>query len=117
MPNARQFYALVIALLLTAACHCIAQENSNPIEVHVHRFSFQPNEITVARGQPVTIRLVSDDVTHGLVVKSLGINLTVSKDHPVDVRFTPEKAGDFRGQCGRFCGKGHGSMIFIIHVK
>ncbi|MBS1799645.1 MAG: cupredoxin domain-containing protein [Acidobacteria bacterium] len=117
MRNTRRSQLLAPIVLLIATGNCIAQDTSSPIEVHVHRFSFQPTEITVHKGEPAVVKLVSDDVTHSLVVKGLGINQTVSKDHPADIHFTPTASGDFRGQCGRFCGKGHGSMFFTIHVK
>jgi cytochrome c oxidase subunit 2 len=117
MLNARKLQVLAVILFAAATQNCIAQDASSPIEVHVHRFSFEPTDITVRKGEPAIVKLMSDDVTHSLVIKSLGINQTVSKDHPAEIRFTPETAGDFRGQCGRFCGKGHGSMFFTIHVK
>jgi len=87
------------------------------IEIHAKRYSFEPSEITVTKGEPVTLRLISDDVPHSLVVKDLNINQTITKDHPATVTFTPQATGDFRGKCGRFCGSGHGSMLFTVHVK
>jgi cytochrome c oxidase subunit 2 len=94
-----------------------SQQEDSPIEVHAKRFSFVPAEITVKKGQTVKLHLVSDDVPHSLVIKDLGVNQSVSKDHPADVTFTANDVGDFHGQCGRFCGSGHGSMIFTVHVK
>jgi cytochrome c oxidase subunit 2 len=117
MLNSRKPLMLTATLFFAIARNCIAQDANNPIEIHVHRFSFQPTEITVHKGEPTTIKLVSDDVSHSLVIKGLGINQTVTKDHPADIKFTPEAAGDFRGQCGRFCGNGHGSMFFTVHVR
>jgi cytochrome c oxidase subunit 2 len=32
------------------------------------------------------------------------------------VEFTPSKIGDFTGHCSVFCGSGHGSMKFTLHV-
>lgn len=117
MLNLRKLMELGVTLSLVAPPICFAQDANKPIEIHVHRFSFQPTEITVHRGEPVVLKLMSDDVTHSLVIKSLRINQTVTKDHPADIRFTPENTGDFRGQCGRFCGSGHGSMFFTVHVR
>jgi cytochrome c oxidase subunit II len=87
------------------------------IEVHAKRFSFVPAEITVKKGETVKIHLVSDDVPHSLLIKDLGINQQVSKGSPADVTFTANNVGDFQGKCGRFCGSGHGSMLFTVHVK
>lgn len=94
-----------------------AQDTSEPIEVHARRFKFVPAEITVKPGETVKLHLVSDDVPHSLVIKDLGVNQEVSKGHPADITFTAKSAGDFKGKCGRFCGSGHGSMVFTVHVK
>lgn len=93
-----------------------AEAPARTIEVHVHRFAFEPSEITVKAGEKVRLDLISDDVPHSLVVRDLGINEAVSKSHPSEVVFTPTRAGDFQGRCGRFCGSGHGRMTFTIHV-
>ena len=108
-------------LILTILCICyaglaIASQAVRTIEIHAHRFTFTPSEITVKKGETVKLRLFSDDVTHSLLIKDLGINQTVGKGKPVEVTFTPQKAGDFQGQCGHFCGSGHGRMKFIVHV-
>jgi len=94
-----------------------AQESDSTIEVHAKRFAFVPAEITLKRGETATLKLFSDDVPHSLVVPGLRINQEVSKGHPVEVTVTPGSTGDFRGECGRFCGSGHGSMLFVVHVK
>jgi len=86
------------------------------IEVHAKRFSFSPSEITLKRGEKTEIHLISEDVTHALFVPDLGIRQEVSKGHPEDIVVKPEAAGDFHGQCARFCGAGHGAMTFTIHV-
>jgi cytochrome c oxidase subunit II len=107
-------------LLLAAITICLkidAQEPTKTIEVHVKRFAFSPAEITVKKGETVDLRLVSEDVTHSLAIKDLSINREVSKGHPVDIIITPQATGDLRGKCGRFCGSGHGTMTFTIHVK
>jgi cytochrome c oxidase subunit 2 len=50
------------------------------------------------------------------LIKDLGINQAMTKGNTSDVTFTANKVGDFHGQCGRFCGSGHGSMVFTVHV-
>jgi cytochrome c oxidase subunit 2 len=87
------------------------------IEVVASRFSFAPNEITVKKGVPVTISVRSTDVTHGLVIEAFGIKTTnIKKDKPEDLTMVPQTAGTFQGKCAHFCGKGHGSMTFTVHV-
>ena len=86
------------------------------IEITASRFSFEPSEITVKKGDPVTITVRSTDVTHGLVIKELGVRTEVKKGQSEDLTLTPEAAGTFQGKCAHFCGKGHGSMTFTVHV-
>jgi len=93
------------------------QQMPPPVEIHARRFAFSPAEITMHKGQATTLRLISDDVPHSLVVPALGINLQVSKGHPTEITITPASSGTFPGRCGRFCGSGHGSMLFKIDVK
>jgi len=114
--NNGHFPRIVFAIALSLPLVSQGQ-SAQTIEVHARRYSFVPAEITVPKGESVTLHLISDDVPHSLVVKGLGIDQTVTKGHPADVTFTPKDTGDFKGQCGRFCGSGHGSMLFMIHVK
>jgi cytochrome c oxidase subunit II len=87
------------------------------IEIVASRFSFSPNEITVKKGDPVTITVRSADVTHGLVIEELGLRTNaIKKGQPEDLTLVPETAGTFQGKCAHFCGKGHGSMTFTVHV-
>jgi cytochrome c oxidase subunit II len=92
-------------------------DNTKHIEVVASRFSFSPNEITVKKGDPVTITVRSMDVTHGLVIEALGVRTNqIKKGQPEDLTLTPQAAGTFQGKCAHFCGKGHGSMTFTVHV-
>jgi cytochrome c oxidase subunit II len=102
---------LTVLLLLSSFA------KSETIEIHARRFAFAPSEITLKPGETVQFHLVSDDVPHSLVVPGLHIKQEVSKGHPADFTVTPSGPGDFPGECGRFCGSGHGSMRFTIHVK
>ena len=94
-----------------------AQAATHAIEIHAKRFSFTPSEITVQKGETVKLTLISDDVTHKLVIPDFQVRQEVSKGHPAEVTFVANKAGDFHGMCGHFCGSGHGSMTFTVHVK
>jgi cytochrome c oxidase subunit II len=107
-------FSLLIALL--GAMSALAQASARRIEIHARRFSFFPAEITIEKGETVTLALTSDDVPHSLLIEGLNINGTMTKGHVTEVTLTPETAGDFKGRCGRFCGSGHGSMLFVVHV-
>ena len=86
------------------------------IEVTARRFAFQPAEITLKKGEPVDLALKSADVAHGIRFHELNLDIKVNRGATADVRFTPDKTGQFVGHCSVFCGAGHGSMTLTIHV-
>ncbi len=90
--------------------------NATQVVVTARRFSFQPAEITVKKGQPVDLVLRSADVAHGLKIRDLNLDIKANKGATADAHFTPGKIGDFIGHCSVFCGSGHGSMQLTIHV-
>jgi len=104
-------------ILLAAAIHSAGQpEEPKHINVTASKFSFAPSEITVKKGEPIVLTLSSTDANHGLVIKQLGIHVEVHKGQSVDIPISTNVAGTFEGKCAHFCGKGHGSMIFAVHV-
>jgi cytochrome c oxidase subunit II len=112
---------LVIAVVLVSAIWpwlsaVSAQAETRTINITAKRSTYDPNEITLKKGQPVVLVVKSLDVAHGLRVRELNINLKVKKGGSSEVQFTPEKTGDFVGHCSVFCGSGHGSMKLTIHV-
>jgi cytochrome c oxidase subunit 2 len=111
-------YVFVVALVCVAfgAKLAQAQEGARKVEIHAKRFSFVPAEITVKKGETITLALTSDDVSHSLVIEDLGIKGAMTKGQITNVTVTPSKVGTFQGKCGRFCGIGHGSMKFTVHV-
>lgn len=115
-----------IARCLLVFCLCLAAYEKTPIhaeeqprviEIHARRFSFSPAEITLTKGEKVTLALTSDDTTHGLSIPALGVNATITRGKVTNVEVTPQQAGTFHGMCSHFCGVGHGSMTFSAVVK
>ena len=106
-----------LALLSFVWCgNSFAQQPDRTIEVHARRYAFSPSDITIKKGETIRLKLISDDVPHSLLIKGLGVDQTISKGHPAEVALTPKQDGDFQGQCGHFCGSGHGKMLITIHV-
>jgi len=104
----------VVCLLYASS----AAEASEPqkIDIVASRFSYSPAEITLKRGQPVTLVFHSTDVTHGLTIPELGITAEIRKGKDTEITMTPSRSGEFTGKCAYFCGKGHGSMTLLVHV-
>jgi cytochrome c oxidase subunit 2 len=108
---------VAFAILLVAAAHIAGHpEEPKHINVTASKFSFEPSEITVKKGEPIVLTLSSQDATHGLAIKQLGVRVEVHKGQSVDIPISTQTAGTFEGKCAHFCGKGHGSMIFAVHV-
>jgi cytochrome c oxidase subunit II len=112
-------FAVLAGLLLGAKFfypRAEAQAAPRRVEVTAKRFSFDPAEITLKKGEPVVFVLKSADVPHGIRIRELNLDIKVSKGGTSEVNFTPEQTGDFDGHCSVFCGMGHGSMKLIVHV-
>jgi cytochrome c oxidase subunit 2 len=110
---------LMAAVLVAAGLSCpIARADAVPqrIEITAKRFAFEPGQITLKKGQPVVLVLKSMDVAHGIRFRDLNVEVKVGAHGTSEVRFTPEKAGDFVGHCSVFCGSGHGQMVLTLHV-
>ncbi|MDT8067885.1 MAG: cupredoxin domain-containing protein [Terriglobia bacterium] len=116
MKVAEAILLFLIGIVSTGAVARTSQPATERIEIVAKRYAYEPAEITVHKGQPVTLELTSADVTHGLAVKELGIKTEIKKGKTAEVTFTPETAGTFIGKCSHFCGMGHGRMKFKIHV-
>jgi cytochrome c oxidase subunit 2 len=105
------------ATSLFAAAHTSHAETARRIDIIAKRFTYEPDVITLKRGEPVVLVMHSSDVTHGLKVDELNVKSEdIKKGKDTEIRFTPEKAGHFIGKCAHFCGKGHGSMTLQIEV-
>ncbi len=110
---------LIFGILLAAVFSgpvAWARDTPQRIEITAKRFTFDPGEITLKKGQPVVLVIKSVDVAHGLRVRELNIDVKIKAGGTAEVEFTPQAAGDFIGHCSVFCGSGHGSMSLKFHV-
>lgn len=94
-----------------------ARPATRVVEITAKRFAFAPAEIRLKKGEPVTLRLKTLDVRHGLFSRKLGIDAEFSPDAPRDLTITPQETGTFVVICDRFCGSGHGSMKIAVTVE
>jgi len=105
------------ATSLFAAAYASHAETPRRIEITAKRFTYEPDVITLKRGEPVVLVMHSIDVTHGIKVDELNLKSEdIKKGKDAEIRFTPERAGHYIGKCAHFCGKGHGSMTLQIEV-
>jgi cytochrome c oxidase subunit 2 len=114
LTHLTSFLIIVSAASLTRTAE--GKVEVRKIEIHAKRFAFVPAEITLQKGQPTTVELISDDVPHSLRVRDLNLSLRTATGKPAETVVTAEQTGDFRGTCGVFCGSGHGKMALVVHV-
>ena len=68
------------------------------------------NEIHVPVGQPVILKLNSNDVIHSFWIPQMGGKRDVIPGRTNHIVFTPSEAGVYLGQCAEFCGDSHALM-------
>jgi cytochrome c oxidase subunit 2 len=113
-PN--KFAIALIAVFLACSVPLAVAETPRKIEIVASRFSYNPNIITLKKGELVVLVFHSTDVTHGFKLSEMNIMSDIKKGKDTEVTFTPSEVGHFVGKCAHFCGKGHGSMTLEIDV-
>ena len=107
---------LIAALILSILAIQFATGEKQLIELRAARYSYSPNIIKVNRGDAVTIKLISTDVTHGFFLDGYEINLFAHPGKPQEITFKADKSGRFSFRCSRTCGEFHPYMIGHIKV-
>ena len=106
-----------LVLTLSAATSAVPVGAPRQIEIMAMQFSYMPNEITLKKGEPVTLVLHSMDVTHGLKIEAFHITIEeIKKGQDKKIEVTPTATGQFEGRCAHYCGKDHGSMTLTVNV-
>lgn len=72
------------------------------------------NEIRVEVGRPVRLALTSADVIHSFWVPALAGKVDLIPGRTNELRFTPARAGTYRGQCAEYCGGPHAMMALRV---
>ncbi len=108
---------LVVALVAGAAnVRAQSEEAGQVIKITAKRYEYNPNEITVKKGVPVTLEFTSLDRLHGFNCPDLGIRTDITPGKASRVHFVPQKTGTFDFHCDIFCGEGHENMTGKIIV-
>ena len=95
------------------------QEDEEPrvINITARRFEYEPSKITLQKGELVTFRLESLDVTHGLYLDGYGIQLKARPGLIGKATFRADKPGRFTFRCSETCGEFHPYMIGFLTVE
>jgi cytochrome c oxidase subunit 2 len=100
-----------------AVAATLATADERVIRITARKFEFTPNQITLKLGQPVKIEFAAIDYIHGFSLPDLNIRADGLPGQIVEVRFTPQRAGDLPFLCDNFCGSGHEEMNGKFVVK
>lgn len=103
--------ALVACLAFTS----LAAGQATPSGYHeftmtAKEFEFDPDVITVKKGEKVRLIVTATDRDHGIKIDALDINQVLKKGDTEIIEFTADKAGTFEFKCSVYCGKGHRRM-------
>src|SRR2546425_5776784 len=106
MKNGKWFvlWLLFGMFAMAASFHAKAKDAPRVVAISAKRFEFTPNRITLKKGEPVTWRLIREDVKHGFFSKALKIAADLAPGKPTKVTIPPPTAGTFTTICDNFCG-------------
>jgi len=74
------------------------------------------NELRVAFGEPVKLRMGSEDVIHSFYVPDYRIKRDIVPGSFATIGFTPGPPGEHRIFCAEYCGTGHSNMNATLIV-
>jgi cytochrome c oxidase subunit II len=92
------------------------QNDEQVIRISAKTFEFEPSKITVKKGIPVTLELVSVDRHHGFKLSAFQLRADVRPGSVEKVRFVPDRTGTFTFLCDVFCGDGPEEMTGTLTV-
>ena len=112
--------AMVIGLPLAAFATRWVGANQHPIELHARIAEvggWMPGDLKASVGEPLHLRLTSDDVMHGFAIgQSDQPALDVPPGQMVETTLTFDKPGTYVFYCTRWCGPNHWRMRGTIEV-
>ena len=108
-------FVVFICLLTVALIACPVgtpahADSEKVIKITAKRYEYNPNKITLKKGETVTLEFTSLDRLHGFNCPDLGIRADILPGKVSRVQVTPNKAGVFPFHCDNFCGEGHDTM-------
>jgi cytochrome c oxidase subunit II len=94
----------------------VASDGSAIVRMIATQFMFVPRCVAVPQGRRVTLRFVSPDVIHGLLVTSTNVNTMVVPGYVSQVHTEFTRTGDLLMPCHEYCGLGHSEMWATVQV-
>ena len=94
-----------------------AEATVHEIAMVARKWVFEPDTITVKKGDTVKLTVESVDVTHGFALPAFGINENLTPGKTVEIEFVADNAGTFPFACSVVCGSGHKGMTGELIVE
>jgi len=91
--------------------------NNKIFHISATMWEFYPKEISVDKGDNVTIHFTSLDVHHGLYIKKWNVTANLFTNQSATINFKADEVGRFEYFCTVYCGIGHSEMKGYITVK
>jgi cytochrome c oxidase subunit 2 len=113
----------VYTLLTMAALAAPEEEPEHVFEVVGKRWWWEvryngevigANELHLPVGEPVRVRLLSDNVIHSFWVPELAGKRDLIPGNPNEIWLQADEAGVYRGECAEYCGLQHAHMAFLV---
>ena len=89
----------------------------NELSIKAFAWAFQPDTITVKKGDRVRLSITSTDVAHGFALPDFGVHQDLESGKTSVIEFTADKQGRFSFFCSVFCGDGHRGMKGLLIVE
>ena len=80
------------------------------------QFMFAPHCIALPLGRPVTLRLATPDVIHGILITGTNVNTMVVPGYIAQVHTEFTRSGELLMPCHEYCGLGHSEMWANVQV-
>lgn len=110
----KKIFGIILVVLFVSSVQCLAEDRV--FEIKAKKFSYTPNIIKVNKGETVKIRLVSEDVHHGLFIDGYGEETSARPGQDGNLEFVASKPGRFAFRCSVTCGEFHPYMIGYLTV-
>ena len=114
MGRMRRFLVVIVPVaflaVLALAQGPVASTEVHEIQMTAKKYEYNPNVITVKKGERVKLVITALDRDHGFRLEAYGIDQKLKKGEATTIEFTADKAGTFEFKCSVYCGHGHGKM-------
>lgn len=108
---------ILIALIGIATPVAAEAPRERFFEIHAKRFEYTPGTLQVNQGDKVTLRLVSEDVSHGLYLDGYEIKTSAHPGEEGTLTFIADQSGRYTFRCTVTCGEFHPYMVGYLDVQ